>query len=151
VRSSGLRTRGTLARLASGLASCTLAAIISTGCVSARSNLGTSDSSCYLSLPSASKAVGSHSRLIGVHLFTLMGLRQQVPGLFKALPAGQNLRQRVCVIGFAGTFTNTSVSKPLGLPSGRLAVVVLKTPSNQLLGTVIFSRPPLHFGHPHIG
>jgi hypothetical protein len=32
-----------------------------------------------------------------------------------------------------------------------VAVVVLAIPSNQLLGTVIFTRAPLQFGHTHIG
>jgi hypothetical protein len=143
--------RGAGNKLASALAGCALAMAAVSGCTSARSSLGTSDSACYLALPSATQAVESHGRLVGVHLFTLMSLRQRAPQLFKALPAQSPSRQRVCVIGFAGTFSSTSVVKPLGQSSGRLAAVVLMTPSNQLLGTVLLSHPPLPFGHPHIG
>jgi hypothetical protein len=143
--------RGVAGRLALGLAGVALTATMVTGCTSARSNLGTSDSPCYLALPSATQAVGSHGRLVGVHLLTLTALRQQAPGLFEALSVAPGSRQRVCVIGFTGTFTKESVSKPLGLSSGQLAAVVVKSPSNQLLGTVILSHAPLRFGHPHIG
>ena len=49
------------------------------------------------------------------------------------------------------TFTAQSVTAPHGQASGRWAVVVSTTPGNHLLGTVIFTRPPLHFGHSHVG
>ncbi len=142
--------RGAGIKFTSALAGCALAVTTLSGCTSARSSLGTSDSACYLALPSATQAVGSHGKLVGVHLFTLMSLRQHAPQLFEALAQSPS-RQRVCVIGFAGTFSSTSVVKPRGLSSGRLAAVVLITPSNRLLGTVLLSHPPLHFGHPHIG
>jgi hypothetical protein len=138
-------------RLVIRLAGCALAVCMLAGCTSVRTNLGTSDSSCYLSLPSAAKAVGSHSRLIGVHLFTLSELHRQAPRFFENFSSQHASSQRVCVIAFAGTFANKSVSKALGRPSGTVAIVVLKTPSNQLLGTVILSRLPLRFSHSHIG
>ena len=141
--------RGTR-RLAGALAGCVLLATVLTGCTSARSGLGTSDSGCYLALPTATKAVESHGRLLGVHLFTLTALQHKAPHLFQKL-ATRASSQRVCVIAFEGHFDANSVSAPLGRPSGRLAVVVSTIPANHLLGTVIFTRPPLHFGHPHIG
>jgi hypothetical protein len=134
-----------------GLGSCLLAASLLAGCTSVRSNLGTSDSSCYLALPSATKAVGPHNRFVGVHLYTLASLGKRAPELFHALPSEPASSQRICAIAFVGTFTKMSVSKPLGLASGSVAVVVLKAPSNQLLGTIIFNETPLRFGHSHTG
>jgi hypothetical protein len=141
-----------MVKLVGGLVSCALAACIAAGCTSARTNLGTSDSSCYLALPSAAMAVGSHSRLTGVHLFTLDDLHRRAPRFFK-LFASEHApsSQRVCVFAFAGAFTEASVSKPLGRTSGPVAIVVLKAPSNQLFGTVILRRLPLRFSHSHIG
>jgi hypothetical protein len=136
-------------KLASGSAACLLAAGLLAGCTSARSNLGTSDSACFLALPSATKAVGAHSRFIGVHLYTLASLRKSAPHLYAALPSEPASSQRICAFAFMGTFTKTSVSHPLGLASGPVAVAVLKTPSNQLLGTVLFNHAPVRFGHSH--
>jgi hypothetical protein len=129
----------------------TLAVGLLAGCTAARNSLGTSDSSCYLALPSAKYAAGPHSKFIGVHQFTLSSLRQKVPRLFDSLTAVKPTSQRVCIIEFVGSFTQASVQKPLGESSGRLAVVVSEAPSNHLLGTVIFHHPPLNFAHPHVG
>ena len=141
--------KGMQRRLAAGAGSFLLAVCLLAGCTSARSNLGTSDSSCYLALPAAAKAVPPHSRFIGVHLFTLASLKKNAPHLFDALPSEPVSSQRVCAIAYSGTFTKTSVTKPFGLASGSFAVVVSKTPSNQLLGTVIFNHTPIRFGHSH--
>ncbi|HWD53056.1 MAG TPA: hypothetical protein VG412_11705 [Acidimicrobiales bacterium] len=143
--------KGTTPRLAAGAASLLVAVCLLAGCTSARTNLGTSDSACYLALPSATKAVGPHSRFIGVHLFTLSSLRKQAPRVFDALPSEPASSDRVCAIGFVGTFTRTSVARPFGLATGTVAVVVSKTPSNQLLGTVLFDQTPIRFGHSHTG
>jgi len=133
------------------LVAVTLAVCLLAGCTSARNSLGTSDSSCYLALPSATRAVGPHSKFIGVHQFTLSSLRQKVPVLFDALTAAKPTSQRVCIIEFGGSFTRASVQKPLGKSSGRLAVVISEAPSNHLLGTIIFHHPPLDFAHHHVG
>ena len=138
-------------RLATGLLACGLAAGLVAGCTSVRNNLGTADSACYLTLPASTRAVGSHARLVGVHLVTLAALRRQTPELFDALAHQPASGQKVCLVAFAGSFTSASVSKPLGKPSGPLAVVITKIPSDEVLGTVIVRGPPLHFGHPHIG
>jgi hypothetical protein len=132
-----------------GFAVCVLAAGLLAGCTTARSNLGTSDSSCYSALPTATKAVHSRGRLIGVHRFTVSGLRRQAPHLTQDLATKEPGTQSICVVAFQGHFTAGSVSDPRGRASGRLAVVVSTTPGNHLLGTVIFTRPPLHFGHSH--
>jgi hypothetical protein len=95
--------------------------------------------------------VGSDSRLIGIHLYSMSELRKKVPHLYAYLSAANRTSGQVCVAAFSGHFTAGGVSKPLGRASGRLAVVVSASPSNKLLGTVIFRDLPLHFGHPHIG
>ena len=141
--------RRAVGKLGTGLGGFLLAVCLLGGCTSARINLGTSDSSCYLALPAATKAVPPHSRFIGVHLFTLASLKKDAPHLFDALPSEPASSQRVCALAFVGTFTRASVTDPFGLASGSVAVVVSKTPSNQLLGTVIFNRTPLRFGHSH--
>jgi hypothetical protein len=148
---AGVGMRGMMRQLTGCLAGCMLLASVVAGCTSARSALGTSDSSCYRALPAATNAVGAHGRLLSVDLFTWTELRQRAPELFTALGTKHASPQRVCVIAFDGKFDKTSVLDPLGRSSGRLAVVVLATPSNQLLGTVIFTRAPLHLGHTRIG
>lgn len=138
-------------RLLAGLVSGAVAAALLVGCTSARSNLGTSDSSCYVALPTATRAVDSHGRLIGVHLSTVATLRRQAPRIVGELSAAPAAGQRVCVVAFIGSFTTATVSKPLGRPSGPVAVVVTVFPSNELLGTAIVNRPPVPFGHSHFG
>jgi hypothetical protein len=128
-----------------------LIVLLLAGCTSLRSSLGTSDSSCYLALPTTSSAVHGHGRLIGIHLFTESSLRKKAPHLYSDLSTTEVAQQHVCVAAYEGVFTSGGVLKPRGKPSGRLAVVVTETPSNKLLGTIIFLRAPLHFGHPHVG
>jgi hypothetical protein len=138
-------------KLTAPLVAVALAVCLLAGCTAARNSLGTSDSSCYLALPAAKHAVGPHSKFIGVHQFTLSSLRQKEPKLYHSLTGVKPTSQRVCLIEFVGSFTQTSVRKPLGKSSGGLAVVVSEAPSNRLLGTVIFHHPPLNFAHPHVG
>jgi hypothetical protein len=138
-------------RWATGAAGCALLAGVLAGCTAARSNLGTSDSSCYLALPTATKAVGSHGRLHGVQRFTLSALRKKAPRLLHDLHTTAPGTETVCLTAFTGKFTAATVSDPRGGSSGQLAVVVSTTPGNHLLGTVIFTKAPLHFGHSHAG
>jgi len=125
--------------LATSLASCT----------SARSSLGTSDSSCYLALPTANEAVHGHGHFLGVKLFTVGSLRHTAPHLYTELHQENAATQKVCAVAYSGNFSSTSVKDPRGKPSGRLAVVVSTSPSNRLLATVIFTRIPLRFNHSH--
>jgi hypothetical protein len=149
----GLRTRRdpVWRRWAAGAAGCVLLAGVLAGCTTARSSLGTSDSSCYLALPTATKATGSDGHLLGVQRDSLAALRKQAPHLLRDLATKKPGSQSVCVIAFTGKFTAGSVSDSRGRASGRLAVVVTTTPGNHVLGTVIFKRAPLHFGHSHAG
>jgi hypothetical protein len=145
------RRRRVTVLLSRALAGCALVACVAAGCTSARSNLGTSDSSCYLALPAATKAVGSYSRLLGVRLFTLGQLRRDAPRLSKQIPSETNSTQSICALAFSGRFTSASVSEPHGRSTGQVAIVVLTRPSNRLLASVILQRLPLRFSHSHIG
>lgn len=136
---------------ARGLAACALIIFLAAGCTSIRSNLGTSDSSCFLALPAATKAVRSHSKLLGVRLFSLAELRREAPKLAAQISPKGSAKQSLCVLAFSGHFSATAVSKPHGRSEGQVAVAVLTRPSNMLLGTVILERLPIRFSHSHIG
>jgi hypothetical protein len=119
------------------------------GCTSARSSLGTSDSSCYLSLPTANQAIHGHGHFLGVKLFTIGSLHHTAPHLYAVLHDDISSTQHVCAVAYTGHFSRGAVRDPRGQTSGRLAVVVSTSPGNRLLATVIFSRIPLRFSHTH--
>ena len=147
------RLRGQV-RAAASTATVALALLLG-ACTSARSNLGTSDSSCYRALPVATAAVHSHGRLLGIHLFTEAKLRSLAPHLSAELIANgmvMHASTTVCAAAFTGAFVRTRVEKPIDArSSGKLAVVVVREPQNSLVGTAIFRRAPLHFTHTHLG
>jgi hypothetical protein len=135
--------------LASLAAAFVLAAALLAACSTARSDFGTTDASCYLALPTAAKAVGGHGHLEGVRKYTLSSLRSVAPKLYKRLADDVTKKQGVCVAGYSGHFTASEVSKPLGDPSGTLAVAVVTAPGNKLLGTLILTKLPVRFQHTH--
>jgi hypothetical protein len=124
-----------------------------TGCTSARSSLGTSDDSCYLALPTAAQAIGtgSHGHMVGLREFTVKGLKGTAPHLYKSLSGSAPASQSICVVAYTGHFQSGDVTNPQGHPTGTFAVVVATSPANKVLGTFIFERVPLHFGHTHVG
>jgi hypothetical protein len=136
-------------RLASLAAALVLASTLLASCSTARSDFGTTDASCYLALPTAAKAVGGHGHLEGVRKYTLGSLRSVAPKLYNRLADDVSKKQGVCVAGYSGHFTASEVSKPLGHPSGTLAVAVVATPGNKLLGTLILTKLPVRFQHTH--
>jgi len=76
-------------------------------------------------------------------------LRRKAPFLARTLVPEGATTSRFCVFAFTGSFERTKVVHPYGRPSGQSAVVVLAAPSLRLLGTFLFRRPPLQFGHAH--
>jgi hypothetical protein len=130
---------------------CLLVATVVASCTTARSDLGSSVSSCYHALPTANEAIHQKGHLLEVQQVTMGTLQRQAPGLYRDLKPQTPSSKRICVVAFSGTFDSSSVSRPKGRHSGRLAVVISTTPENQLLGTVILARPPLRFGHPETG
>jgi hypothetical protein len=132
------------------VATVVLTAGLLAGCTSARSSPGTSDSSCFLSLPTASQAVHGHGHFLGVHRFSVSALRKKAPRLTALMAKDHPGTQDICITAYTGTFTAATVSKPLGKPAGKLAVVITETGTNHLVATVIFTRLPLRFAHSHI-
>lgn len=126
-----------------------LAASVFAGCSSARVGLGTTDESCYLELPTAANAVGHHGHLEGIRKYTVSGLKGIAPRLHGFLVVHAPKTQAVCLAGYTGTFTKGMVMKPLAQETGKLAVVVVSTPGNKLLGTVILTKLPVRFLHTH--
>lgn len=132
-----------------GVCGLLLAASVLAGCSSARVGLGTTDESCYLELPTAANAVGHHGHLEGIRKYTVSGLKGIAPRLHGFLIVHAPKTQAVCLAGYTGTFTKGMVMKPLAQDMGRLAVVVVSTPGNKLLGTVILTKLPVRFLHTH--
>jgi hypothetical protein len=143
------RTR-TCIRVASLAAAIVMAATLLAACSTARSDVGTTDASCYLALPTADKAVGGHGHLEGVRKYTLSSLRKVAPRLYSRLAHDVSNKQAVCIAGYSGHFTSSEVSKAMGQPSGILAVAVVATPGNELLGTLILTKLPVRFQHTHL-
>jgi hypothetical protein len=139
------------ARLAAACAAALiLAATLLASCSSARSDLGSTDeSSCYQALPVAAKAVGGHGHLQGVRKYSLSSLRHVAPRLYGHLPSGLPQKQAVCLAAYSGHFRAGAVDRPLGRPSGTVAVAVVATPDNKLLGTLILPKLPMRFQQTH--
>jgi hypothetical protein len=138
-------------RVGAFVAAFVLAAALLASCSSARSDLGSSEasSSCYMALPTAAKAVGGHGHLEGVRKYSLDTLRALAPRLYRHLADDLSTKQAVCLAGYGGHFSATDVEKPLGRPSGPVAVAVVTTPGNQLLGTLILTKVPVRFEQMH--
>jgi hypothetical protein len=117
------------------------------GCSSARAGLGTSDESCYLAIPTATKAVGGHGHLTGIRKYTVAELKSVAPRLYDALADQASRTQVLCLAGYTGSFTKAMVEKPIGHASGKLAVVVVTSPGNKVLGTLILEKLPVRFHH----
>ncbi len=124
-------------------------ALVFAGCSSARTGLGTTDESCYLALPTASKAVGGHGHLTGIRKYSISGLKSVAPKLYDALSDQVPKGQSVCLAGYTGVFTQGMVTKPLGRSAGKVAVVVVTRPGNKVLGTMLLSKVPVRFQHTH--
>lgn len=124
-----------------------LTASLFASCSSARTDLGTTDESCYLALPTAAKAVGGHGHLEGVRKFTFGSLHGMTPRLYNALAKDVTKKQAVCLAAYTGHFTAAAVTKPLGQDTGTTAVAVVTTPANRLLGTLIIAKIPVRFQH----
>lgn len=121
-------------------------------CTSARNELGTANSLCFVALPTAADAVGRHGHLIGVRLVSVDSLRKTAPELADAAADVPGPRiTRVCLVGFIGHYVADTVKKPLGQPHGRIAVVALEYPDHKLLATLILRHPLVTFGHSHLG
>ena len=91
----------------------------------------------------------THPHLVGVRKFTVASLKGPAPRLYANVKDELPGTQAVCMVAYTGHFSAATVSKPFGRPTGQLAVVAVKTPGNELLGTVILAHLPVNFGHTH--
>jgi hypothetical protein len=120
------------------------------GCAAARNELGTVDSDCYVTLPTAVNAVHHHGKLKGVRLVSVASLRTHAPVLYDAALDHGKRSGNVCLVAFAGTFLADEVSGPVGRRAGHIAVVELSYPEKRLLATMLLRHPPIPFGHTRI-
>ena len=127
-----------------------LAASVFAGCSSARSGLGTTDESCYLAIPTATKAVGGHGHLSGIRKYRVADMKRLAPRLYDYLADQAPRSQVVCLAGYTGRFSASMVEKPIGRPAGKVAVVVVTSPGNKVLGTLILRKVPVRFQHSHM-
>jgi hypothetical protein len=139
------RPRGWLAAAAVAVAVSSLL----TGCSTLHQSLGTSDSPCYVALPTATAAAGHRGHFAGVRLLKVRSLHYA--HLKTALHEAGVDSGQVCLVAFTGTFSASAVSHPSGLDSGRLAVVILRYPDGKLVATVLLHRLPTRFRHSHLG
>ena len=138
-------------QVAVAAASLLLLAVALGGCASARNELGTADSNCYIGLPEGVAAVHHHGHLFGVRLLSVASLERGAPVLYRAArhAPGKKVGQ-VCLVAFTGSFDAATVEHPLTRSAGHLAVVELGYPSKRLLGTLLLRRAPLPFAHTHL-
>jgi hypothetical protein len=136
-------------RLGAWTGAVVLGASVFAGCSSARVGLGTTDESCYLALPTASKAAGGHGHLTGIRKYRVEDIKGLAPRLYDYLADQAPKTQVVCLAGYTGLFSRTMVEKPVGRPAGKLAVVVVTSPGNRVLATLILKKLPVRFQHTH--
>ena len=129
------------------VAGAALAASLFAGCTSARVGQGTVDETCYLALPTAAKAVGPHAKFAGVRKYSLSEIKGFAPRLYQRLSPVVSPKQAVCLAAYTGHFQASAVEKPFGRSSGSVAVAVVKTPGNDLLGTLLLTHIPVRFQH----
>lgn len=132
--------RRRLAALAAGL----MAAAGLAACTSARNGLGTPVDACYRALPVAAGAVGHQGRFAGVVLVGDHLLKGDTAFAQEVRRRGGPSLHAACVVGFRGHFGAGAVHGAVvaGPGPSRWAVVVVSSPGNHLVVTVLTSRPP---------
>jgi hypothetical protein len=139
-------------RLVVAAATLLLTGVLTSGCASGRNALGTQSTPCFEELPTAAAAVEGRGHLIGVRIVSTTNFRA-VDHLKKMVPVPADVRN-VCLVAFSGSFRADTVKHPLRAPTNTsmpYAVVVVSSPENQLLGTLLVENPPLRFPHTLIG
>ncbi len=142
------RGRG-LRRVGAAVAGLALAGSALVGCSAARTDVGTTDETCYIALPTAAHAVGPGAHFVGIRKYEMSSLKGIAPRLYAQMAKTVPAKQAVCIAAYTGHFSSYTVVKPLGRPVGTLAVAVIKTPGNELLGTLILTKLPVRFQHTH--
>jgi acyl dehydratase len=113
-------------------------------CTSARNGLGTPVDACYRALPVAAAAVGHQGRFAGVVLAGDRLLHGDTAFAQEVQRRGGPSVHAACVVGFRGHFAVASVHDAVVAGHGplRWAIAVVSSPGNDLIVTVLTSRPP---------
>ena len=125
------------------------------GCTSARNTLGTNSSPCFRALALAADTVHDRGVFTGVRLVSVSTLvrSRHLAGVLKS--RSSTPLHNVCLVSYRGTFRPDQVKRPAGtVPSsgvGHFAVVVVSTPQNVVLATIVLEREPVRFRHLALG
>jgi hypothetical protein len=125
------------------------------GCAVARNGLGNHDSACFKALPAAHQAVHSRGHFAGLHYTTLGDVEtalEHSPGGVTVIAPDRlgdlSRRTGVCVVSYHGKFDTGAVLdgwSPIGVHSGRIAVVIVRQSDLHLLSTVVIEHEPIGF------
>ncbi len=125
--------------LAAALVGSALALAACTG----HNELGTSDSACYIALPTAAGATGHRDHLVGTRMTTAGALRRTSPTFAARADLPADPGARVCLVAFS--------APGRGGPRRGLTVAVVTYPGDRVRSVVTVHRAPLGFGHFHLG
>lgn len=114
---------------------------VAAGCAASRNQLGTGDSACFQAIPVADQAVHHEGRFVGVHRVPTEHLRRRLPEV------PHHPHRDVCVVAYRGNFHSDDVEKAPPGQSGHYAVVVVSSPGNRLVKTLVLTKLPLSFRH----
>jgi hypothetical protein len=121
------------------------------GCASTHNSLGTGSSACFQALPSATKAVHSKGRLLGVRRVTLAQLRRPPSTAPTSQPpttlSPSEAKRSVCVVAFQGQYAPGDVDHETVPRSGNYAVVVVGEHGGDPLRAYVTDQLPLRFRH----
>ena len=142
-------------RSAAAVGGALLVAAALSACTAARNTLGTTSSPCFRALALAQDAVHDHGTFVGVKLVSASQMAK-LDHLRKVISDRSRTPVRaVCVVGYRGDYRRDQVERPAGpVPSsgvGHFAVVVVSSPQNVLLATIVLEREPLRFRHLALG
>lgn len=129
---------------------CLVVAAMLAGCTSARNTLGTNSSQCYKAVAVTSDAVHDRGTFVGIRLLSARQV-SRYHHLEVLLRARAPAVKTVCVAAYHGSYRLDQVQMPFGAQpangGGPIAIVVVSTPQNKLIGTIVLSRIPLPIRH----
>jgi hypothetical protein len=120
---------------------CVAAAVVVGACAAPRQTLGTRNSPCFRSLPTARSAVHDNGRLVGVHRVGRTRLLQAFPRA--ALPPDREF----CAVAFSDDYSSDKVDHPAGSPIGKYAVVLVTMRGTTPLQTFLVDTVPPQLRH----
>ena len=105
--------------MGAAVAGLALAGLVLVGCSAARTDVGTTDETCYLALPTAANAVGPGAHLVGIRKFEMTSLKGISPRLYAQMVKTEPAKQAVCIAAYTGHFSSSRWPSPWGVPSAR--------------------------------